>query len=55
MARTGSGKKSVAKKIMQTVEQRSCEWCGELFWAERSSARFCSARCRMASHRAGKK
>lgn len=32
---------------------RDCEHCGEAF-LERGDARFCSARCRVAAHRAGK-
>lgn len=28
-----------------------CEWCTASFWAVRSDARFCSARCRSAAHR----
>jgi hypothetical protein len=32
-----------------------CQNCGVEFEPERSTARFCSARCRMAAHRAGAK
>ena len=34
---------------------RACEWCEDHFQPQRGSSRFCSTRCRMASHRAGKK
>ena len=29
-----------------------CEWCGNVFAAARTTARFCSGRCRVAHHRA---
>lgn len=28
-----------------------CEHCNELFWAKRSTAKFCSAKCRVAHNR----
>jgi hypothetical protein len=31
---------------------KTCEWCSKEFIAKRSSARFCSTRCRTAHHRA---
>jgi hypothetical protein len=30
---------------------RACEQCGSKFHAQRTTARFCSARCRVAHHR----
>jgi hypothetical protein len=34
--------------------QATCAHCGQPFTPERSSARYCSARCRVAAHRAKK-
>lgn len=36
----------------RTPEPRACQRCGETFTPTRSDARFCSARCRVAAHRA---
>jgi hypothetical protein len=33
-------------------EDRSCPQCGSIFTPERITARYCSARCRVAAHRA---
>ena len=31
--------------------QNKCDWCGGEFISKRSDAKFCSARCRTATHR----
>ncbi len=62
MARRKRAKKKIAHKREVTIRREvtsytyelSCEWCGERFEAQRSTARFCSPRCRMAAHRAKK-
>ena len=33
---------------------KPCEWCGKPFEARRSTARFCSKRCRQAANRRGR-
>ena len=38
-----------------TKEQRACEWDAVMFTPERSTARFCSIKCRVAAHRAATK
>ena len=63
MARRKRAKKKIAHKRTVTVRREvisytyevSCEWCGQGFEAQRSTARFCSVRCRMANHRSGQK
>ena len=37
--------------LTEAVKGR-CEHCGQEFERQRTTARFCSARCRMAAHRA---
>lgn len=39
------------ERAIGILGQRECEECGESFHAERSTARFCSADCRLRSHR----
>ena len=41
------------ERLRRREAWRDCEHCGEAF-LERGDARFCSARCRVAAHRAGK-
>jgi hypothetical protein len=43
----------MSKPVYVTVEGRRCQWCGQPF-AGRADARYCSARCRVAAHRASK-
>jgi hypothetical protein len=38
--------------LVQSFGIESCSHCGEVFSPKRSTARFCSARCRVAAHRA---
>lgn len=40
------------ERLRRRKAWRACEWCTETFLG-RGDARFCSARCRVASHRAG--
>jgi hypothetical protein len=44
-------KRAEARKPIQRKPIR-CEACGDRFTPIRSTARFCSTRCRMAAHRA---
>jgi hypothetical protein len=41
----------VKRKVTTYTYDAECEWCGEPFEARRSTARFCSDRCRMGAHR----
>lgn len=34
-----------------TPLMKACETCGEMFFVKRSTARFCSTKCRVAAHR----
>jgi hypothetical protein len=37
------------------VDTGRCSWCGDPFTPARRDARYCSGRCRVAAHRAGRK
>lgn len=45
--------KEQAERRLNFRANRKCEACGKVFTPMRSTGRFCSARCRVASHRAG--
>lgn len=45
----------LARKPAVVHEIQPCDHCGEDFMPKRSDSRFCSVRCRVASHRAGKR
>lgn len=40
---------------MKSEKINICDHCDELFYAQRSTARFCSTRCRVANHRGAQK
>ena len=40
-------------RVREPKKPIKCAECGERFTPKRSTARFCSARCRVAAHRAG--
>ena len=51
MARNAAKRRRRAKGEVTTPMMKACETCGEMFFVERSTARFCSTKCRVAAHR----
>jgi hypothetical protein len=49
--REGSEEYASVEANPLSVTDRVCESCGEVFMPQRSTARFCSTKCRMAAHR----
>lgn len=51
MARNAAKRRRRAKGEVTTPLTKACETCGEMFSVKRSTARFCSTKCRVAAHR----
>ena len=54
MARNAARRRRRANGEVTTPSVKACEVCGNDFEPKRSTARFCSSKCRVAAHRAAK-
>jgi len=52
MARKKTTKKKMTITVSTTFTERNCDYCGEKYWAQRSTSRYCSGTCRVSARRA---